>query len=212
MHGLFRRRNLPHVDVSGGTYFVTFCLAGSLPASGALAVAERWRRRAAHPPAGTSPERWRAACLASAFAAADRRLDRCATVRWLADHRLARVVDEAIRYRHGKAYALLAYVVMPSHCHVVFTPCGDSAGERPAREAILHSLKRHTASRCNRLLGRRGALWQSESFDRLVRGPTGVARVVAYVECNPVAAGLCSAPEEWEFSSACRRPPPLHHV
>lgn len=206
MDGLFRRRNLPHLDVPAGTYFVTFCLAGSLPASGARAIATHWRRRSFHPPIGQSPARWRATCAASAFAASDRLLDRSPAVRWLADRRLAGIVRESVLHRHGREYELLAYVVMPSHCHVVFAPLCDAIGGRPAREAIVHSLKRYTASCCNRLLGRQGTFWQTESFDRVVRGPRGVERVIDYVEWNPVNAGLCRSPAEWEFSSARARP------
>ena len=206
MDGLFRRRKLPHLDVSGGVYFVTFCLAGSVPARGAMAIAARWRERALHPPAGQSPHRWRAACQAAAFATIDRLLDCAPAVRWLADPGLAHVVQEALLYRHGTAYELLAYVVMPSHCHIVFAPLGDGSGCRPARQAILQSLKRHTASRCNALLARSGRFWQPESFDRVVHGPMSLARVVDYVERNPVKAGLCDLPEAWKFSSAHTRP------
>ena len=206
MDGLFRRRNLPHLDVAGGTYFVTFCLAGSLPASGALAIATQYRRRAPHPPAGHLPSRWRAACAAAAFAATDRVLDLSPARRWLADRRLARVVEEAILHRHGRVYSLLAYVVMPSHCHLVFAPLADEAGGRPAREVIVRSLKRHTAAGCNRVLGRTGRLWQPESFDRVIRGTAGIERVIDYVERNPVKAGLCALPDQWEFSSARSRP------
>jgi REP element-mobilizing transposase RayT len=206
MDGLFRRRNLPHLDASGGTYFVTFCLAGSLPASGALAIATHWRARALRPPSGENPQRWAAACSAEAFAATDRLLDRTPAVRWLAEHRLAAIVEEALLHRHGVSYELLAYVVMPSHCHVVFTPFDAETGGRPPRQVILQSLKRHTASHCNRLLGRSGRFWQPESYDRVVRGKGGLERVVGYVERNPVQAGLCDAPEAWEFSSAHARP------
>ncbi|MFM8735678.1 MAG: transposase [Pirellulales bacterium] len=209
MNGLFRRRNLPHLDVPGGTYFVTFCLAGSVPASGVPAIAEFWRRRALSPPPGESPARWRAMCATAAFTATDRVLDCSPAVRWLEDRRLAALVQESLLHRHGTSYELLAYVVMPSHCHAVFTPLADESGGRPAREAILHSLKRHTASRCNRLLERRGEFWQRESFDRVVRGPLAIDRVVGYVERNPVKAGLCTHPAEWEFSSARIRPATL---
>jgi type I restriction enzyme R subunit len=207
--GLFRRRNLPHLDVSGGTYFVTFCLAGSLPANGILAVADRWRARALDPPADKSPHAWRAACAAAAFAETDRLLDRAALIRWLADRRLARIVQQSLLHRHGSVYDLSAYVVMPSHCHVVFAPLEDSSHGRPERQVILQSLKRFTAARCNRVLGRTGRFWQAESFDRVVRGSASLERVVAYIERNPVEAGLCERPEEWEFSSAHAPPPRL---
>jgi REP element-mobilizing transposase RayT len=209
MDGLFRRRNLPHLDVPGGMYFVTFCLAGSLPASGAVAIAAQWRARALHPPPGQTPARWRATCSAAAFAATDRLLDSAPAVRWLADRRLAAIVQEALLYRHGTAYDLLAYVVMPSHCHVVFAPLNDEIGSRCSRQSILQSLKRRTAAECNRLLGRSGTFWQPESYDRLVRGQVSLDRVVCYVEQNPVKAGLCTTAAAWEFSSAHTRPRPL---
>src|SRR5207249_2161733 len=40
MHDVFRRRRLPHWDVSGATYFVTACLAGSIPACALRALQE----------------------------------------------------------------------------------------------------------------------------------------------------------------------------
>ena len=42
MHGLFRRRRLPHWDVLDGTYFVTACLDGSISSLG-LSDLHRYR-------------------------------------------------------------------------------------------------------------------------------------------------------------------------
>jgi hypothetical protein len=39
MEEKFRRRRLPHWDLSGATYFITACLAGSIPAQGLLDIA-----------------------------------------------------------------------------------------------------------------------------------------------------------------------------
>jgi REP element-mobilizing transposase RayT len=47
-----------------------------------------------------------------------------------------------------------------------------------------------------------GAFWQNESYDRVVRDSQEFEQFVNYVEFNPVKAGLCRRPEEWEFSSA----------
>jgi len=174
-----------------------------------MAAAARWRARALDPPKGASPHRWQAACAAAAFVETDRLLDSSDSIRWLADRRLARIVQQSLLHRHGTVYDLVAYVVMPSHCHVAFMPLGDTSGNRPFRQAILQSLKRYTACRCNEVLGRSGRFWQPESFDRVVRGSASLERVVAYIERNPVKAGLCRKPEEWEFSSAHARPPRL---
>jgi REP element-mobilizing transposase RayT len=148
-------------------------------------------------------------CAAAAFAATDDLLDRSPAVRWLADVWLAQIVQESLLYRHARSHELLAYVVMPSHCHVVFAPLEDESAGRPAQQAIMQSLKRRTAAECNRVLGRTGRFWQPESFDRVVRGPSSLEKVISYVERNPVKAGLCDALEAWRFSSAHTRTPPL---
>ena len=202
MDARFRRRNLPHLDVPGGTYFVTCCLAGSLPAAGYAAIADRWRETALRPPpGGMSAAAWQRQCSLEAFHEVDRLLDGAEAARWLADPRLATVVEQCLRHGDGEHYRLVAYVIMPSHCHVVLDTSGH-AGAR--RERIMHSIKRHTAREGNRLLGRRGAFWQPESYDRLVRDGDELEHVVRYVEWNPVAAGFCDRPEAWRFSSAHR--------
>ncbi len=169
-----RRRRLPHYDVNQATYFVTACLAGSVPATSRLGRGER-----------------------GSFEASEDWLDTNSTVRLLADRRLARVVCDEIRRECGARYELHAYVVMASHIHLVFTPL--NVWTRPA---IMNFIKGRTARRCNALLGRGGAFWQSESYDRVVRDPKEFEQFVNYVEFNPVKAGLCLRPEDWEFSSA----------
>ncbi|MBZ5674880.1 MAG: transposase [Acidobacteriia bacterium] len=59
-------------------------------------------------------------------------------------------------------YELHAWVVMPTHVHVIMTP------KQPFPE-IMRWLKWTTARRCNRLLNRTGAFWQDESFDHWIR-------------------------------------------
>ena len=207
MDGTFRRRNLPHLIVPGGTYFVTFCLAGSLCACGYHAIARRWRQRAdAIPPPGMSTADWERRCSAAMFQEVDRALDGMPAAQWLADPRLAAVVEAALRHWDGVQYRLIAHVVMPNHCHVVLDMSISTGGQGATAvlEDVVRSIKRHSAVVCNRILGRRGAMWQAESYDRVVRNADELERVVRYVEWNPVKAGLCRRPEEWRFSSARR--------
>ena len=207
MDGSFRRRNLPHLDVPGGTYFITFCLAGSLPSVGYASIARRWREKSLQaPPLGMSLRSWRYECAAAAFLEVDRLLDAVRAARWLADPRLAGAVESSLRHWDGVRYRVVAYVIMPSHCHAVIDVAGHGGGRRDGscRESIMHSIKRHSAQECNQLLGRRGSFWQAESYDRVIRDSDELGRVVAYVEWNPVRAGLCERPERWRFSSAYR--------
>jgi putative transposase len=55
----------------------------------------------------------------------------------------------------------------------------------------------------NRILGRTGQpFWQDESWDHYLRNSDQVNRTIAYIERNPVSAGLVGGPESWPWSSA----------
>ena len=207
----FRRRDLPHWDVHGATYFVTCCLAGSIPALGRLSSKVETATSPADRQIGNHHgDR----SSSTGFASRERILDAAVGVRWLEDQRLAAEVQLAMLYFAGTRYDVLAYVVMPNHVHWVFRPLAkfrERCASRPVREIIMHSFCRQTARMCNRVLGRTGQFWQHESYDRVVRDEDELQRIIDYVEYNPVKAGLCEQPHQWEFSSAWRGgnvPPP----
>jgi REP element-mobilizing transposase RayT len=104
------------------------------------------------------------------------------------------VVKESLHYRDGKIFELFVYTIMPNHVHLVI-----SLKEQINLHEVLHSLKRHTARDCNKLLNRTGAFWQHESYDHVIRdGEFG--RIVFYVLRNPVKAGLCKKFSDWPYS------------
>ena len=198
----FYRRSLPHWEMGGATYFVTMCLAGSAPAAGCLSP---WRSDRPTRPgqrAGDSP----LATPGRQFVRYDTLLDASPKVRWFEDTRLAVIARDALHWGDGHRYDLIAYAVMPNHVHWVFTPLAHRIAQGGRhRLAITAAFKSHTAAACNRLLNRRGRFWQAESYDRVVRNADELARIVRYVEHNPVRAGLCDRAEGWEFSSAAWR-------
>jgi hypothetical protein len=60
-----------------------------------------------------------------------------------------------------------------------------------------------TAYKINGLQNSRGRdFWRDESYDHWVRDDDELMRIIAYIENNPVAAGLCKKPEDWPWSSA----------
>lgn len=69
---------------------------------------------------------------------------------------------------------------------------------------VVQSWKTFTAKAANRILGRGGRFWAPDYFDRAMRCTNQVERAAAYVEFNPVAAGLCREPADWPWSSAAR--------
>jgi REP element-mobilizing transposase RayT len=101
--------------------------------------------------------------------------------------------------RHGDTqlhrYLLHAFVVMPNHVHLLVTPSVVAA-------RWLGPLKGFTSYQANKLLGTHGtAFWQDESYDHLVRNKVEFARIQAYIERNPVSAGLVVAAEQYRWSS-----------
>jgi putative transposase len=201
----FHRRRLPHWERQQAAYFITACLAGSIPASGLLAIRRSVELAAGRAPSSAATMRgWRQARDRIAFARRDDWLDRAASVRWFSDRRLAEVAADAIRHHAGSRYALHAYVVMPSHIHCVLSPLRASAGNGRMTSvgAIMHSLKSFIAHECTKIRDSSGPFWQHESYDRVVRNEKELERIVTYVEWNPVKAGLCARPSDWRFSSA----------
>jgi putative transposase len=95
-------------------------------------------------------------------------------------------------------YDLRAFVVMGNHVHVLLRPQGE-----PSR--ALQWIKGTTAREANQLLARTGKpFWQRESYDHSVRDERQMERIVAYIENNPVKAGLTAGASEFPWSSAWR--------
>jgi hypothetical protein len=65
----------------------------------------------------------------------------------------------------------------------------------------MHSLHGAYAQGFNEKWTRVGHLFQSRFGSRLVHDELGLMRVLAYIEANPVAAGLCTGPADWPWSS-----------
>ncbi len=64
----------------------------------------------------------------------------------------------------------------------------------------MQSLKGYTARQGNLALGRRGAFWQHESFDHVVRDRAEFGRIINYVLNNPVKAGLVNHWQDWKWN------------
>ena len=89
-----------------------------------------------------------------------------------------------------------AYCLMPNHVHLVLVPGTEEALGRALGEAH----RRYTWA-VNRREGWRGFLWQGR-FSSFVMDTAYLLAATAYIERNPVAAGLVERAEQWPFSSA----------
>jgi putative transposase len=198
------RRRLPHVQPQGATFFVTFRLAGSLPAEVVKKLMqERERVDFELEKITNAKERMERAYLESRrlFGKWDNELDESTTgAAYLSDPRIADMVAEGLHFRDGKVFDLVSFCIMPNHAHVVFTPLKEGRGSHIALSRIMHSLKRHTAHEANRIMGRTGTFWQHESYDHFVRDDAELDRVVKYVLHNPVKASLVKEETEWKWN------------
>jgi REP element-mobilizing transposase RayT len=185
------RGYLPHWEMEGATYSVTFRLGDSLPQ--ALRAQIDFERKDILKTAQqqgrdlTEAEDVRLADLHRRF---DEALDAGYGACYLARPEVAEPVYNALRYFDGERYKLVAACVMPNHVHAVFAPSHGYGLEN-----ILHSWKSFTSKEANKLLGRTGQLWEREYFDRLVRDAEELERAVRYVIENPAKAGL----ENWNW-------------
>jgi REP element-mobilizing transposase RayT len=130
----------------------------------------------------------------------DREFDIGYGSRLLGKPQYAQIVQDCLLHGDGERYALAAWCVMPTHVHVVVEQFeGHSLSD------VIQRWKSVSAHAVNKAEGRKGRLWQPEYFDRFMRTAEQFAWTVAYVENNPVAAGMVERPEDWRFSSSWRR-------
>ena len=214
---IYYHRNLPHWHPPGSAIFLTCRLYGSLPRN----VIEGLKQTQILvdreiDEANRSTEETAALKLKyykRVFAKLDSILDKAATgPRWLGDTEIARLVEDAILRRYAELYKLWAYVVMVNHLHLLFRPKamatkdGSAASTFVPLSTITKNIKGYTAREANHILQRTGKhFWQQESFDHWPRDEHEFFRIIAYIENNPVKAGLVRSPEEWRWSSAAAR-------
>ena len=174
--------NLPHWRQSGVRYFVTFRLADSIPQIKLRQWQEEkelWLKRNPEP---HTPEQIREfwELFPERF---HRWLDAGYGSCILRRPGVAALLEGVLRHFADERYDLGAYVVMPNHVHAVVAPL--QGGEL---SSILHSWKSYSANKINALVGRKGNLWQKETFDHIVRSPEQMERINAYIRDNPKGA------------------------
>jgi len=190
--GWHSRGYLPHFDYPGLVQSITFRMADALP----LKLIAEWKREMEidrHTPADDPRMK-----------DLRRRIDRyedaghgsCA----LRDPRAASIVENALLHFDGERYRLIAWCVMPNHVHTMI-----EMRDGFVLSGILHSWKSYTSKEINKLFRTKGQFWFEDYRDRYIRDERHFHVAVAYVENNPVRAGLCRVAQDWLFSSAKRR-------
>jgi len=115
----------------------------------------------------------------------------CTHGRWVLPESVRQIVLKCCLHDNLTKYDLRGAVVMPDHVHLIFTPLVNwQAMEVYSLSEIMDAIKGASAHKINRVLERKGRLWQAESFDHVLRSSENLDAKVSYVLENPVRAGL----------------------
>src|SRR5437588_4240018 len=117
-----------------------------------------------------------------------------------------RIFESALeRVRRSFKLQVYGYVVMPEHVHLLLS--------EPQRDTLADALKSLKQGVARRLMGNlplkpkpglSGApehFWQKRYYDFNIRDYPQFVEKLRYIHRNPVKAGLCERPEDWEWSS-----------
>lgn len=125
-------------------------------------------------------------------------------------------MEELSRGRELFQFRLWAYVIMPSHVHLLIYP----RQQNYKIADILQAIKGRTSKRygdilleqspktyenyCIKIGNKRSfRFWQAGGgYDRNFWSPEAIHNSINYIEKNPVRKGLIDSPENWEWSSA----------
>jgi REP element-mobilizing transposase RayT len=202
LSGFHSRGALPHVKREGGSYFVTFRLAGTLPKEILARLKAEREAILKHALAARRPLTWHEQEELFRWYASrvDRYLDAGHGACWLRQADIADLVANALNFHSKTRFVLHQWCVMPNHVHAVLHPLSGWTLSQ-----ILKSWKGYTGREANKLLKRTGnPFWQKESYDHLIRNDEDMHRCCHYTLMNPVNARLCKRPEDWRWSSAYR--------
>jgi REP element-mobilizing transposase RayT len=113
------------------------------------------------------------------------------------------VLESLLRWK-TRRYELYAACVMPDHIHLLIEPMIErqDSGNKPvffSLSKILHSIKSFTANRINKIENRSDPVWETESFDRLIRSESDLQEKFQYITRNPWDARIAKEGEDYRW-------------
>ncbi len=150
--------------------------------------------------------------------------------RLLTNDESRRIFEAALeRVRGSFRLQVYGYVVMPEHVHLLLSEPQrdiDSSGSAPLKpkgglngppvclngppvclngppvpRLLADALKSLKQGVSRRLIGDAEHFWQKRYYDCNIRDYPQFVEKLRYIHRNPVKAGLCERPEDWEWSS-----------
>jgi putative transposase len=204
------RHMLPHFQQPGQVYFVTWSLIDAIPPKALNVYTQQLKNIASN--IQISKEQNEndkiLAILKLEYAAARRKYIKAfddllhLQTKFIVDlskDENTKSVLSALNYWNGKQLESYAICVMNNHVHWVFRLYEkDESGKSVYLQDILQSVKRFSANQINDNEGRKGSVWQKESWDTTIRDDKHLQRAVEYTINNPVEAGLVTDWKQWK--------------
>jgi putative transposase len=122
----FYRRNLPHFQQNGATYFITTRLSGSLPKDVIIKLSKDNIEKISAIKLSNKNDSEKELLIDEQhrryFGLFDKYLENNLNGNhWLKNDDIAKMIVDAIHFRDGKQYDLICYTIMSNHIHLVFT-------------------------------------------------------------------------------------------
>ena len=113
------------------------------------------------------------------------------------------IVLDCVLNWNERRYELYAACVMPDHVHILIEPrvrldTSDVTDFYSLTE-ILHTIKSFTAHEINKAEQKSGAVWERESFDRLIRSESDLQEKFEYITRNPWDGGVARPGEDYPW-------------
>jgi putative transposase len=102
-----------------------------------------------------------------------------------------------VRYR----FAVIGYVVMPEHVHLLISEPLISEPMTGDPSKIIQAVKLSVSRRLAIAGEFSGRFWQSRFYDFNLWGQEKEVEKLKYMHRNPVVRGLVASPEDWRWSS-----------
>ncbi len=172
-------RDRPHWKQPGKVHFVTWRMADSLPKARLDELARdraTWIARYGPQDISSLPEEAQRAYHRLFQQRVQNWLDAGAGSCALRIPAACDVMRDTLLKFDGQRYKLGTYAIAGNHVHVLVVPFMQHD-----LSTINHSWKSYTAKAINRLLGRTGTFWRTESFDHVVRREEHLAKYEAYI-------------------------------
>jgi len=120
----------------------------------------------------------------------------------------SRLIFESALERVRRSFRLqvYGYVIMPEHVHLLLSEPQQSAPLKPkdglnGPPLLCDALKSLKQGVSRRLIGDAERFWQKRYYDFNIRDYPQFVEKLRYMHRNPVKAGLCERPEDWDWSS-----------